>query len=101
MTILEASPSAALDESASEFISTFMTHVSRVSGYGIHRVVTIARVKTLLLAAIERGDDASSTAWSALHHAIAQLVATADAAYDTYGAHVYLQSFIRENDDLA
>jgi hypothetical protein len=101
MTTLDVPPSAALDESAHEFISTFMTHVATISGYGMNRIVTIARVKTLLLAAIARGGDAPSTAWSRLHHAIAELVATIDAGYDMHDAHDYLQSFIRENGDLA
>ena len=99
MTILEPSPPV-LDQGVHEFISTFMMHVATVSGYGMNRIVTIARIKTLLLAALARGDGAPSTAWSALYRAISELVTPLDPGYDKHSAQVYLQSFISENGDL-
>ena len=56
MTILEPSPPV-LDQGVHEFISTFMMHVATVSGYGMNRIVTIARIKTLLLAALALAHD--------------------------------------------
>ncbi len=101
MTTLDAPRSVVLDESAHQFIATFMTNVATVSGYGTNRIVTIARIKTLLLAAIGTGEVAPSTAWSMLHHAVADLIAAPDAPHETHGARDYLGTFLEENGDLA
>jgi hypothetical protein len=100
MTTLDVPPSSMLDESAHQFISTFMSHVAEVSGYGADRLVTVARLKTLLLAAIAYGAGGPSTAWGALYRATGELLAAADGAPDRDGAHAYLRAFIRENTDL-
>jgi len=101
MTILETPPSLALDESAHEFISTFMEHVTTLTGYNKTRLTTIAGIKTLLLAALAHPDDASSTAWRGLYRSIDALVDAALYAHDTRTAHAYLRSFVQENGDLA
>ncbi len=99
MTVLQTRP-AALDEGAHEFISTFVSHVAAVAGYGENRIVTIARAKALLLAALERGQDGSAQAWSELHQTIAGIVVANDALH-ARSSRAYLQSFIEENGDLA
>jgi len=101
MTTLLAPQPLALDESTHEFISTFMSHVAAVAGYGENRIAVIAYIKMLLLAAIATGDVDSSLQWSTLHRAIAELVACADYAPDARHAHAYLQAFLRENHDLS
>ena len=100
MTTLETQPFVALDESAHEFISTFMSHVATATGYGTNRIATIAGIKTLLLAAIERGDEATS-AWHTLYRAITRLLTPSGATNETHSAYAYLQAFISENVDLA
>ena len=99
MTILQTRP-AALDESAQTFIATFIPHVASVVGYGENRIVTISRVKTLLLDALSHADGASSDAWRALYQTIAEIVA-AKHAHSARGSRIYLKSFLRENGDLA
>ncbi len=100
MMVLEAHRAAALDESAHQFIATFMAHVTTVAGYDENRLATIARVKVLLLAALAAGDAAAS-AWYLLHRTIAELIPENAAVRNSHGAFAYLQSFIRENGDLA
>jgi hypothetical protein len=98
MMWLKPYPPAALDESAHEFISTFMSNVATVAGGGSQCIKTVAQVKTLLLAAIAGG---SASAWSALYRRVDRIVATAGDVTDARRAHEYLQSFISENGDLA
>jgi len=88
---------AALDESAQEFIGTFMSQVASVTNVSETR----ARIETLLLSAITLGDGSAATTWSMLHRAIAAIVPTGDGSDKRGNAHAYLQSFIRENADLA
>ncbi len=99
MMILEANRADALDASAHDFIATFMAHVTTVAGYDENRLATIARVKVLLLAALAGGDGAAG-AWSMLHRTIAEMVPANAAVRNARGAFAYLQSFIRENEDL-
>jgi hypothetical protein len=99
MITLTAAPAAALDESAHDFIATFMAHVATAAGYHENRPAIIARVNVLLLAALAAGDGASS-AWNLLHRAITEIVPKNDAQRNTSRAHAYLQSFIKENEDL-
>jgi hypothetical protein len=101
MTTLETTPRVALDETATAFISAFMTHVTTLADYDKTRIATIAAIKTLLLAAMERGDGDSSSEWRALYRAIADLVDTSIYAYDTRAAYTYFRAFVRENGDLA
>jgi hypothetical protein len=101
MSTLQAYPSVALDEDAHEFISRFMSHVATIAGRGRYRRATIDQVRMLLVDAIGRGDGASATAWTLLYQTISELVARANTAYDSLGADAYLQSFLRENVDLA
>jgi hypothetical protein len=98
MTTAQALPAVALDETANGFISTFMAHVATLAGYGKNRLTTIATIKTLLLAALKRGD---ATDWRTLYHAVDELVDGAIYAHDTKFAYTYLCSFIQENVDLA
>jgi len=101
MTTLQAPPSNALDETAHTFIATFMAHVATVSGYGKNRLTTIAGIKTLLLAALEGGEGASSAAWRTFYRAIDDLVDASIYAHDTRIAYTYLRTFVQENADLA
>ena len=93
-------PSIDLDENDNIFISTFMSHVSAVVGYGENRLVTIARVKLLLLAAIADGNDPHRDAWTRLHRSVAEIVAAARRTPASRRAHGYLRAFVRENGDL-
>jgi hypothetical protein len=99
MTTLQTRP-AALDKSAHEFISTFMLHVAVAVGYGENRIVTIASVKRLLLAALSHDDGASSDAWRALYRTIAEIVVEND-ALSARSSRAFLQAFIQDNGDLA
>jgi len=101
MTTLQAAPRVALDEAATGFISTFMTHVATLTDYDQHRLTTTAGIKTLLLAAMERGDGDASSQWRALYRAVDALVDASTFAHDTRTAYAYFQAFIRENRDLA
>jgi hypothetical protein len=101
MTTLQARPSRALDANAHEFIATFMSHVAEMAGHGPDRRTTLTRVKTLLLAAIESDADTSEAAWSMLHRAMFEIITAARGAHHARSSHAYLQSFVRENIDLA
>lgn len=89
-----------LDESAQEFVSTFIRHVAMVAGYSENRIATIAHVKALLLSALANDEGACSSAWRAIYQTIAEIVAMKNSPPDARSAH-YLQAFIRENGDLA
>jgi hypothetical protein len=99
MVTLETSPPA-LDENAHEFVSQFVSHVAAIIGYGSDRIVTIARVKALLLTALADDARASTDAWRALYRTITELVRPQARGGARY-AHAYLQSFIHDNGDLA
>jgi hypothetical protein len=101
MATLQAAPAGGLDETEYGFISTFMTHVSTLTGYGKTRLTTIARIKTLLLAAMSGDQGSTSPAWRALYRAIDDLLEGAFYAHDTRTAYAYLRAFIQENGDLA
>ena len=96
----EARHSAALDESAHAFITTFIGHVTTIVHDERSRMATIARVNVLLLAAL-RGGDGAAGAWSMLHRTIVEIVPDNNVAGNARCAYDYLQSFIRENGDLA
>jgi hypothetical protein len=100
MTLLHEPPSAALDESAHEFISTFMSHVATVVGYGENRLVTLACVKSLLLAALTSPDAALTEPWRAVYRAITEILA-ANGASSRFSARLYLEAFLDDNGDLA
>jgi hypothetical protein len=100
MTTLHAPRHTVLDESTRAFVANFMSHVASITAGSSHASETIAHIETLLLSAITLGDGASSTTWSILHRAIAELVATARDAAGARKAHAYLRSFISENRDL-
>jgi hypothetical protein len=99
MITLEAPYAPALDESAHAFIATFIGHVTTIVGNDRSRMSTIARVNVLLLAAL--GGGAAVGAWSMLHRAIVEIVPDNNVAGNARRAYDYLQSFIRENGDLA
>jgi hypothetical protein len=99
MTMLKTRP-AAIDASAHEFISTFVSHVASVLDYGANRIVTLTRVKALLFVALSNEADASEEAWCTLHGMIAELVA-AKHKLGSEAADAYLRAFVRENGDLA
>jgi hypothetical protein len=101
MTALHAAPRVALDEAATGFISTFMSHVATLTDYDQHRLTTTAGIKALLLAAMEHGDDDASSAWRALYRAVDHLIDASIYAHDTRIAYEYFRAFIRENGDLA
>jgi hypothetical protein len=101
MIALHAAPRIAPDEAATGFISTFMTHVATLTEYDPHRLTTTARIRTLLLAAIEHGDGDASREWRALYRAVDELVDASTYAHDTRTAYTYFRAFIQENGDLA
>jgi hypothetical protein len=101
MIALTAYPAGTLDESAREFIATFMSNVARVAGDGNASFTTLARVETLLEDALTGGTGGSARAWSELYQTIEAVVSTGRRAGDARRAHAYLRAFMRENGDLA
>ncbi len=100
MMTLEADRAIVLDASARAFMATFIAHVTTIVGDDQSRLAAVARTKVLLLAALAGGDGAAS-AWNLLYRTVADIVPKKNSARAKRIAHAYLQSFVRENGDLA
>ncbi len=96
MTTLQIQP-AALDTSAQAFMSRFMSHVAAITSHN----ATLARIETLLASALTQDEGAAPATWSTLHRVIADIVPPAYGPREWSRAHAYLESFVRENADLA
>ncbi len=100
MMTLEADRAVALDAGARAFMATFIAHVTTLAGDDQSHLATIARTKVLLLAALG-GGDAAASAWNLLYRTVAEIVPKKNSARHKRAAYAYLQSFVRENRDLA
>ena len=100
MTALEADPAIALDAGARELLATFVAHVVTIASYDRSCVAMIEPINVLLLAALSGGAGAP-IAWSMLYRMISKIVSRPNRGGQAQHAYAFLQSFIRENEDLA
>ena len=100
MTTLAADRAIALDASAREFIATFVAHVETIAGDDQRCIAMTAPIRVLLLAALSGGERAP-VAWSMLYGLTSEIVSIPNRGREARKAYAFLQSFIRENEDLA
>jgi hypothetical protein len=100
MMTLEANRAGELDASARDLIATFVAHVMTIAHYDQRSVAMAGPINVLLLAALSGGESAP-VAWSKLYRMTSEIVSRRTRAREARSAYAFLQSFVRENQDLA